>query len=99
MWLDKVDISSKTRNESVLYAFVKGPFINDYDNAGERALTPEWDLRGFNSQASYETHWGNPNNNWINWSYYYFIGPQESKPLAESILYQRLYTLKERPPA
>jgi hypothetical protein len=83
------------RNESVLYAFVKGPFITDYDDPNQHELTPEWSLRGFNSQASSETHWGNPNNNWINWSYYYFTGPSNSKPLAESILYQRLNNLQE----
>lgn len=75
--------------ESVLYVFIKGSKdLDDFIN-----LTSDWSLRGHNSKAS-SSIWGNRHNNWRNWSYYYYTGPLESRPLAESILYQHLYSLK-----
>ncbi len=77
-------------DKSVLYAFVKGPYPNhmDLDN-----LTADWSLRGWNSRSA-ESPWGNESNGWRNWSFYFYQGPLESRPLAESILNQHFNTLK-----
>lgn len=76
-------------HEGVLYAFIKGPkALDDYID-----ITSEWNLRGHNSRHR-DSIWGNWQNNFRNWSYYYYTGPFESISLAESILYQHLYSLK-----
>jgi hypothetical protein len=78
------------RSESdVLYVFIKGP--KDLDHYID--ITQDWSLRGHNSKSA-DSIWGNRQNNWRNWSYYYYTGPTESKQLAETILYQHLYNLK-----
>lgn len=77
------------RNEDVLYVFIKGPkALDDYID-----ITDDWGLRGHNSRSA-DSIWGNWQNNFINWSYYYYTGSPASKPLAESILFQYLNNLK-----